>query len=73
MCLGRGPQAPTPPPKIPEAARAPQVPTKREGVGGATDDARRRAATGEGRSTILTGSRGVQGGGTIAQKTLLGL
>jgi hypothetical protein len=68
MC-GGSPSAPTPPPAVPEAPRAPEV----SGRGGEDADVRRRrAATGAGRSTILTGARGVQDGAATAQKTLLG-
>ena len=72
MC-GGSPSAPTPPPPpaaLPEAPRAPEI-SGRAGAEGA-DVRRRRAATGTGRSTILTGARGVQDGGATAQKTLLG-
>ena len=72
MC-GGSPSAPVPPPRAPEAA---QLPTAPVGRGGRAEDARRRraAAGGEidGRSTILTGARGVQDGAVTAQKTLLG-
>lgn len=70
MC-GGSPSAPTPPPRAPEAA---QLPTTPAGRGTGEADARRRAAAagGTGRSTILTTSRGIQDGGAVAQKTLLG-
>ena len=69
MC-GGSPSAPTPPPAVPEAPVAPEV---RSAEGTAEREARRRrAATGGGRSTILTSSRGVQDGAATAQKTLLG-
>lgn len=67
MC-GGSPTAPTPPPRLPEAAVAP-APSQRRGG----DERRRRTAAGEdSRSTILTGARGVQDGGATVQKTLLG-
>jgi len=66
MC---GASAPSPPPKLPEAPRAPDVSA---GAGGDSDARRKRAAGGKGRSTILTSSRGVQDGGATTQKTLLG-
>jgi hypothetical protein len=68
MCTS-SPSAPAPPPAVPEAPVAPDVGAA---VGGDRDVRRRRAATGGGRSTILTGSRGIQDGGATAQKTLLG-
>jgi hypothetical protein len=68
MCLG-SPSAPVPPAQAPEAARAPVTPSRRTGVDDAT---RRRRAGGVGEGTILTGSRGIQDGGTTAVKTLLG-
>ena len=68
MCSS--PKAPAPPPRTPEAPRMPDV------VGGVDQsdaDRRRRAvASGQGRSTLLTASRGVVGGTTVAAKTLLG-
>ena len=70
MC-GGSPSAPTPPPVVPEAAQAPVTPGGRDAAG--RDVQRRRtAAGGAGRSTILTGARGVQDGAATAQKTLLG-
>ena len=69
MC-GGSPKAPTPPPELPEAARAP-APSGRSGA--ESDERRRRAAAGgSGRSTILTSSRGTDNSGATAQKTLLG-
>lgn len=69
MC-GGSPDAPTPPPRVPEAPIAPAPATAGQA---SADVRRRRAASGGGeRSTILTGSRGVQNGGTTAQPTLLG-
>jgi len=69
MC-GGSPSAPTPPPRVPESPVAPAVGTA-DGAG--ADARRRRAATGGSeRSTILTGSRGVQNGGATTQATLLG-
>lgn len=71
MCIGSSPKAPTPPPRAPEAAVAPQVattPSRRTG----DDESRRRRAGGTGAGTILTGSRGVQDGAATAPKTLLG-
>lgn len=69
MCGGT-PRAPTPPPAVPEAPRAPAV--KQDGTTADRDRRRRAAAGGTGQSTILTGSRGVQDGGTTTTKTLLG-
>lgn len=71
MC-GGSPSAPPPPPAVPEAPHAPDASTS-EGAG-ERDKRRRAAATGQsgGRSTILTGSRGVQDGAATATKTLLG-
>lgn len=69
MC-GGSPRAPTPPPAVPEAPRAPAV-SSAEGTGD-RDRRRRAAAAGQGQSTILTGPRGVQDGGATATKTLLG-
>lgn len=71
MCLGGSPSAPPPPAKAPEAARAPVTPSRRARAG-VDDAARRRRAGGVGEGTILTGSRGIQDGGTTAVKTLLG-
>jgi hypothetical protein len=70
MC-GGSPSAPTPPPIAPEA---PTTPEARTPESTAAADRRRRAAAGSdgGRSTILTGPRGVQDGAATAQKTLLG-
>ena len=69
MC-GGSPSAPALPPELPQAPVAPGA----SGIEGQSDrDARRRrAAAGEGRSTILTSARGVQNGGATTQKTLLG-
>ncbi len=67
MCSS--PDAPTPPPTLPEAPRAPEI----TNTSTADIDKRRKAAAGgQGRSTILTSARGVQEGGTTATKTLLG-
>ena len=68
MC-GSSPSAPTPPPVVPEAPRAPD--TSGQAAQG-NDKRRRAAATGDGRSTILTSSRGVSDGAATATKTLLG-
>lgn len=71
MC-GGSPSAPVAPPALPQA---PTLPEQRSGESVADrDERRRRAASGEadGRSTILTGSRGVTDGAATAQKTLLG-
>lgn len=68
MCGGS--RAPTPPPAVPEAPRAPIADTGEDTK--ATDRRRRAAAAGRSRSTILTGSRGVQDGAATATKTLLG-
>ena len=70
MCIGSSPKAPTPPPAIPEAPRAPDVGASESAA--ARDKRRRAASTGEGRSTILTSSRGVQEGAATMTKTLLG-
>ena len=71
MC-GGGPSAPTPPQTV---AEAPQAPTPAGGsdTEAARDTRRRAVASGTegGRSTILTGSRGVQNGAATT-KTLLG-
>ena len=66
-----GPSAPTPPPK---AAEAPRLPDPSTALGATDSDKRRKALAGgeSSRSTILTGSRGVQDGAATAQKTLLG-
>ncbi len=69
MC-GGSPRAPAPPPAVPEAPRAPDTGSSQAAQG--TDKRRRAAATGDGRSTILTSSRGVSDGATTATKTLLG-
>lgn len=70
MC-GGSPSAPPPPPAVPEAPRAPDVASSETAQD--RDRRRRAAATGTGgRSTILTGSRGVQDGAATATKTLLG-
>lgn len=69
MCTG-SPNAPAPPPMLPEAPSAPD--SGRSGAGAAADKRRKRAAAGEGRSTILTGPRGVTDTGNTAAKTLLG-
>ena len=63
------PSAPTPPPAAPAAPRAPDV----SGKLGDSDKRRKALASGESsRSTILTSSRGVTDGASVAQKTLLG-
>jgi len=69
MC-GGSPSAPTPPPKLPDAPRVPDIRARSK----AKDDTqRRRAAAGESsNSTILTSTRGVQDGAMTAVKTLLG-
>lgn len=69
MC-GGSPSAPTPPPAIPEAPRAP-APTSGEATGD-RDKRRRAAAAGQADGTILTGPRGVQDAVTTTTKTLLG-
>ena len=69
MCTG-SPNAPAPPAALPEAATMPEP--GRSGGAAAADKKRRRAAAGAGRSTILTGPRGVQDTGATAAKTLLG-
>ena len=68
MCGGT-PSAPTPPPALPEA---PTLPEARGEDAGASDKRRRRAAAGQGQSTILTGPQGIQNGAATAQKSLLG-
>ncbi len=68
MC-GGSPSAPTPPPSVPEAPRAPVVQGEDTN---ARDRRRRAAASGQGQSTILTSSSGVQDGAATATKTLLG-
>ena len=71
MCMG-GPKAPDAPVPVPPA---PTMPEERSGESTRDRDRRRRmAASGgeDGRSTILTSSRGVQDGAATAQKTLLG-
>lgn len=78
MCAGplrpKPPAPPPPPEKLPEAAVAPETPTQAGGGSqAASDQSRRRRAQGQSaRSTILTGSRGVQDGAGTATKTLLG-
>ena len=69
MC-GSSPKAPTPPAAVPEAPQAPDVAGSLSA--GGRDRRRRATATGEGRSTILTSSRGVSDGAATATKTLLG-
>lgn len=70
MC-GGSPSAPIPPAAIPETPRAPDVGSSE--LSGDEDRKRRARATGAGsRSTILTGSRGVQDGAATTTKTLLG-
>jgi len=72
MCVSTS-SAPTPPPRVPEAAQAPSVSTADAQTASERDTKRRRAAAGgDSRSTILTGPRGAQDGGTVVQKTLLG-
>ena len=71
MCMST-PKAPTPPPAMAEAPRAPDT----SGQGGTPDDRdRRRRATAAGTATggtILTGPRGTTGQAATTQKTLLG-
>lgn len=69
MC-GGSPRAPTPPAAVPEAPRTPDVASSESAMD--RDRRRRAAATGEGRSTILTSSRGTTETGATANKTLLG-
>ena len=70
MC-GGSPSAPPPPAALPEAPVAPD--TSASGEGQSDRDKRRRAAaSGQGSSTILTGSRGTTCSGATATKTLLG-
>jgi len=69
MCLG-SPSPPAPPAAVPEAPRAPDVAASESAKD--RDKRRRASATGEGRSTILTSSRGVQDGAATTTKTLLG-
>tara|TARA_R110000737_G_scaffold73589_2_gene102360 strand:- start:1084 stop:1296 length:213 start_codon:yes stop_codon:yes gene_type:complete len=69
MC-GGSPRAPAPPPAVPEAPRAPDTGSSQAGQD--SDKRRRAAATGDGRSTILTSSRGVSDSAATATKTLLG-
>lgn len=70
MC-GGSPSPPPPPPAVPEAPRAPDVGASEQR--GDKDKRRRAAAAGQdGRSTILTGSRGVTEGAATTTKTLLG-
>ncbi len=73
MCIG-SPSAPTPPPRAPAAAQLPNLAEGRSSESVDIRDAKRRRAAGGsgGRSTILTGARGVQDNGAVAQKTLLG-
>jgi len=73
MC-GSSPSAPPLPPLPPAVPEAPTAPdTSARGEGQADRDARRRAAaSGQGGSTILTGSRGTTESGATATKTLLG-
>jgi len=68
MCIGS--PSVRPPPNVPEAPRAPDVAASQSA--GDRDKRRRGSATGEGRSTILTSSRGVQNGAATTTKTLLG-
>ena len=68
MCSS-SPSAPPPPPKAPEA---PRLPEGTDAASRSDDERRRRAASGTGRSTILTSSRGTQDSGATASKTLLG-
>lgn len=71
MCVGGTPAAPAPAARLPEAPQAPTAPT---GAGGmSADERRRRAAAGQGRAgSILTGPRGIEGGGATKAKSLLG-
>ena len=55
---------------VPEAATAPDTSTSE--TQSDLDKRRRAAASGQGSSTILTGSRGVTDSGSTATKTLLG-
>ena len=72
MCLGSQPNAPTPPPALPEAPRTPD-PTGSGADVSDLDRRRRASASGAGaRSTILTSPRGVTDSGSTATKTLLG-
>lgn len=68
MC---GSSAPTAPAAVPEAAQAPTTDGSSE-TQADRDKRRRGAASGQGSSTILTGSRGVTESGSTATKTLLG-
>ena len=72
MCGGSS--APAAPAAVPEAAQA-QAPSAPDGSSETQSDRdkrRRGAASGQGSSTILTGSRGVTESGSTATKTLLG-
>jgi hypothetical protein len=69
MCTG-SPNAPAPPPALPEAPTMPEA--GRSAAGAAADKRRKRAAAGGTSSTILTSSRGVTDSGATATKTLLG-
>lgn len=69
MCGGS--HAPAAPAAVPEAARAPSS-TDGSETQADRDKRRRAAASGQGGSTILTGSRGVTESGSTATKTLLG-
>ncbi len=66
MC-GGSPSAPLPPPAVPEAPRAPDIDASQS----AASRTRRRTGA-QGRSTILTSSRGVPESAQTATKTLLG-
>lgn len=67
MCGGSS--APAAPAAVPEAPSAPDGSSETQAD---RDKRRRAAASGQGSSTILTGSRGVTESGSTATKTLLG-
>lgn len=70
MCGGSS--APAAPAAVPEAAQAPTTADGSSETQADRDKRRRAAASGQGSSTILTGSRGVTESGSTATKTLLG-
>jgi hypothetical protein len=70
MCGGS--KAPTAPTAVPEAAQAPTTADGSSETQADRDKRRRAAASGQGSSTILTGSRGVTESGVTTNKTLLG-
>lgn len=72
MCGGGGQSAPTPPPRLPEAAQTPVVPSQGTTPAKKDKSRRARAAGAAPGSSILTGPRGVTEEGVTAQKTLLG-